>query len=334
MHLQERIQLLVELGRYMASDHQDWMDARHKASAENGWFLPEFVDLAIHNITENFLDEEKLKAWTRESLYNIPEENTVPKNVGLIMAGNIPLVGFHDFLAIFISGHRQIIKTSSKDNTLIRHLVNYLISHNQELKEFISFGDMLKACDAYIATGSNNSARYFDYYFAKYPHIIRRNRTSVAIIDGRETRTDLEKLSDDVFLYFGLGCRNVTKLFVPEGYDFVPLLDAFRKYDWLAQNNKYKNNFDYQLTLLILNKRFYMSNESVLLTESPSPFSPISLLHFEHYKDKADVLASVKGNEDIQCVVSSEDPGFGVSQKPRLMDYADGVDSLQFLLGL
>jgi len=332
MHLQERIQLLVDLGQYMTSDDPDWTAARQKAFAENGWFTPAFIDLAVKNIVTAFLDKKKLNSWAKQ--YALPEENASPKNIGLIMAGNIPLVGFHDFLSVFITGHRQTIKTSSKDHTLIHQLAGHLYATNENTRNYISFDDMLKGRDAYIATGSNHSARYFDYYFAKYPHIIRRNRTSVAILNGRETRDRLDKLADDVFFYFGLGCRNVTKLYVPEGYDFIPLLEAFRKYDDFARHNKYKNNYDYQLTILILNKRYYMSNDCILLEENQSPFSPISVLHYEYYKEAAVVSESAAGNEDIQCILGTGFLPFGESQAPGLTDYADGVDTLQFLRDL
>ncbi|MEI9909839.1 MAG: hypothetical protein WDO71_09315 [Bacteroidota bacterium] len=203
------------------------------------------------------------------------------KTSGIVMAGNIPLVGFHDLLCVFIAGHKAIIKPSSKDDTLIRHLAAKLIEWEIEVSELIQFAEMLKNCEAYIATGSNNSAGYFEYYFKKYPHIIRRNRTSVAILTGHETHDELAKLADDVYCYFGLGCRNVTKIHVPKEYDFIPLLTAFKKYDYLAEHHKYKNNYDYNLAIHLLNKKMYMSNPSLLLIEEASPFSPISQLNYE-----------------------------------------------------
>ena len=212
MNLRQRIDLLIELGKYMVSENEDWQAAKQRASQENTWFLPEFIGLAVNNIANNFLQEEKLESWV--SLYTLPQENNAPKNIGIVMAGNIPLVGFHDFLCAFISGHHQTIKPSSKDTVLIKHLVQRLSVLDAGIEKHISFEEMLKGCDAYIATGSNNSARYFDYYFSKYPHIIRRNRTSVAILNGHESTQELEKLADDVYLYFGLGCRNVTKIYV------------------------------------------------------------------------------------------------------------------------
>jgi hypothetical protein len=250
------------------------------------------------------------------------------------MAGNIPLVGFHDFLCVFIAGHKALIKPSSKDETLIRHITETLMDWNEEIKDLVQFETMLKNCDAYIATGSNNSAGYFEYYFKKYPHIIRRNRTSVAILTGEETKEELEMLADDVFLYFGLGCRNVTKIYVPEKYDFIPLLDALKKYDRFADHHKYKNNYDYYLAIHLLNKKFYMSTASILLIEDPSVFSPISQLNYEYYTDVDELTASLKDNSSIQCIVGKNFVPFGQSQRPTISDYADGVDTLQFLARL
>jgi hypothetical protein len=224
MILQYRIDLLIELGKYMLSDSEEWIAIKETASRQNAWFAPEFIELSTNNIAKEFLQKEKLLAWAES--YAIPEENIKPYNVGVVMAGNIPLVGFHDFLCVFISGHSIIIKTSSKDDVLIKHLVQKLYEWETAVKHLVSFAENLKGCDAYIATGSNNSSRYFDYYFGRYPNIIRRNRTSVAILDGTETAEELLLLADDIQLYFGLGCRNVTKLYVPQAYDFVPLLDA------------------------------------------------------------------------------------------------------------
>ncbi len=219
------------------------------------------------------------------------------------MAGNIPLVGFHDFLCVFISGHKAIIKASSKDEVLIKHLVQKLKEWNSEIIELAVFQEMLKDCDAYIATGSNNSARYFEYYFSKYAHIIRRNRTSVAVLDGSESTGELERLADDVHLFFGMGCRNVTKIFIPKEYDFVPLLSAFKKYDYFKDHHKFKNNYDYYLALHMLNGKFYMTNESIILVENSSIFSPISQLNYEFYAHKnalEDTLTSLK---NLQCSV-------------------------------
>ena len=332
MNLQQRIVLLNRLGEYILQDGDNWQATKQKASYQNSWFTPEFIKLATRNITQGFLQTNALTAWAQQ--YNIPADNTAPKNVGIIMAGNIPLVGFHDFLCVFMSGHRQTIKLSSKDDVLLKHLVEQLYSWDENTRQLIAFADMLKGCDAYIATGSNNSARYFDYYFSKYPHIIRRNRTSVAILTGEESAEELDKLADDVYLYFGLGCRNVTKLYVPEQYDFVPLLTAFNKYNHLTDLHKYKHNYDYILAVLLLNRQYYMSNPSILLTEGAALFSPISQLNYEFYKTGEKPVDALTNNEDVQCIVGKQHIPFGKAQQPSLTDYADGVDVMKFLLTL
>jgi Acyl-CoA reductase (LuxC) len=332
MNLKQRISILTRLGNYMLSGDPQWQLAKEKASRENGWFIPEFVELAARNIAENFLKQDILEKWTYD--YSLPVINNQPKIVGIVMAGNIPLVGFHDLLCVFITGHKALIKPSSKDETLIRHIAGIMAQWDEEINELIQFEVMLKNCDAYIATGSNNSAGYFEYYFKKYPHIIRRNRTSVAIITGEETNDDLEKLADDVYLYFGLGCRNVTKIFVPEDYDFIPLLTAFKKYDFLGDHHKYKNNYDYHLAIHLLNKKMYMSNASLLLIEDSSPFSPISQLNYEFYTEPDKLISSLKNNSAIQCIAGKKWVPFGQTQSPAIKDYADGVDTLQFLADL
>ena len=332
MNLQQRLVLLKRLGEYILSDHPMWKHAREKACYENSWFIPEFIQFQVNHIATEFLNPEKLHGWI--SPYNIPEVNPSPRDVGIVMAGNIPLAGFHDFLSTFISGHRQSIKSSSKDTALITHLANRLSEWDAEASEYIQFADLLKGRDAYIATGSNNSGRYFDYYFSKYPHIIRRNRTSVAILDGNETTAELEKLSDDVSLYFGLGCRSITKIFVPLEYDFLPLLESFKRYDYLSEHHKYKNNYDYQLAIMLINKIRYMTNGSILLRESTAPFSAVSQLHYEFYELRTEVEKRLRGNKDIQCVCGHGEIPFGDAQRPSLADYADKADTLQFLLGL
>jgi len=330
MNLQNRIELLVKLKDYLLENSEEWKEVKAQAYQKNGWFVPEFIDLAVHNIIEHFLQKEKLINWAK---HYVIDDNIIAKNVGVVMAGNIPLVGFHDFLCVFITGHHQTIKLSGKDEVLLKHLVQKMYSWEVTIQNTISFATMLRGCDAYIATGSNNSAVYFDYYFGKYPSIIRRNRTSVAMLTGNENAEQLEKLADDIHLFFGLGCRNVTKIFVPEGYDFVPLLQSFHAYKYFADHHKYKNNYDYNLSIQIMNNRFYMSNEATLLVESDQSFSPISQLNYSFYKDRAAILANIKNNNDIQCL-PGVDIAFGQAQQPNLMDYADGIDTMQFLLSL
>jgi hypothetical protein len=332
MNLEHRVELLQRLREFIVSDNEHWQLVKEKAHYENPWFIPEFIEYQLQHISQEYLQANKLQEWI--ATYNIPSENASPKNVGLVMAGNIPLAGFHDFLSVFITGHRATIKPSSKDLQLITGIVQQLKTWAPELEKTISIADRLKGCDAYIATGSNNSSRYFDYYFAKYPHIIRRNRTSVAILTGNETLKDLQALADDVYIYFGLGCRNVTKLYLPEHFDFLPLLESFKKYNALFDVHKYKNNYDYQLAIMIINKLYYMTNGSLLLVENKSLFSPVSQLNYEYYRKLEDVESALAGNTDVQCIVGRGHLPFGTAQKPALADYADKADTLQFLLTL
>lgn len=330
MKLQNRIELLLKLREYLKENSEEWQHIKHTATTHNGWFTIEFIDLAVQNIIEQFLSEDKLTKWV--SHYYV-DDAIVPKNVGIVMAGNIPMVGFHDFLCVFVSGHIQTIKLSGKDDVLLKHLIKKMYSWDITLQNYISFASILKGCDAYIATGSNNSARYFDYYFAKYPSIIRKNRTSVAILKGDENTATLEKLSDDIHAFFGLGCRNVTKLFVPQEYDFVPLLASFHRYKYFADHHKYKNNFDYNLSIQIMNNRFYMTNNATLLVENDALFSPISQLNYSFYNEIDVVLSSLRENVELQCIAGIDIP-FGKVQSPELSDYADGIDTMQFLLTL
>jgi hypothetical protein len=333
MNLQERIEILKWLGEYMNSDTPAWTAAKERAGHLNGWFIPEFIDLSVDNIIRHMLQKPLLESFCAQ--YAVPPAPAALKTVGIVMAGNIPLVGFHDFLCVFLSGHRQVIKLPEKDNLLLKHLVEAMTARQPAVAERVSFAEMLKNLDAYIATGSNNSSRYFEQYFAKYPHIIRRNRTSVAVLTGTESPEALSLLAGDVHLYFGLGCRNVTKLLVPKGYDFVPMLDAFNRYNWMENHNKYKNNYDYNLALYILNKQLYMTNSSILLIESPQPFTPVSQLNYEFYDDKAALQKILEeGNTDIQCVVGEGFTPFGQAQQPALTQYADGADTMAFLQGL
>lgn len=331
MNLLERIDLVVELGKYLQSNKIEWQSVKKKAFEKNPWFTEEFIQLACRNITKEYLQKDKLLKWV--NYYHL-DDNIQPKNVGVVMAGNIPMAGFHDFLCIFISGHKQTIKLSSKDDVLLKHLVQKLYDWQPSPALPIGFGEMLRGCDAYIATGSNNSARYFDYYFGKYPSIVRRNRTSVAVLSGHEDSGTLTSLADDVHQYFGLGCRNVTKIFVPNEYDFVPLLTAFKKYAHFADHPKYKNNYDYYLALQIMNNLFYMTNDSIILVENDNPFSPISQLHYNYYTNPKILQEQLKEGKNIQCLVGLNGIEFGNSQLPSLFNYADGVDTMQFLLSL
>ncbi len=331
MNLEERITLLVRLKKYLEENTEEFKAIKQKAFEKNKWFVEEFIDLSVANICKFYLNRDLLKKWVNH--YHI-DDNIQPQKIGIVMAGNIPLVGFHDFLSVFVSGHHQFIKLSDKDEVLLTHLIAKMTEWQREVSEMVSISSLLKDCDAYIATGSNNSSRYFQYYFGKYPSLIRKNKTSVAVLSGNETLGQLSSLADDVYSFFGLGCRNVTKIYVPKGYDFVMLLNAFKKYNYLSVITKYKNNYDYNLALLIMNNKVYMSNESIILVENDAVFSPVSELHYSFYENKNELLQKLIDDTDVQCIASEQNISFGKTQHPGLFDYADGADTMQFLLGL
>lgn len=328
MNLQRRIEILEAVGNYIQNGDSLLEEAKMTASARNSWFTPEYIHISLENIANSMLKRSLLEDFV--SKYPFHNADNTPKTIGLVMAGNIPLVGFHDLLCVFLSGHKQRIKLSTKDDILIKHLVQWAENAFPALQGWIHFDEMLKGCDAYIATGSDNTARYFEQYFQKYPHIIRKNRTSVAILTGRETERELFLLADDIQLYFGLGCRNVTQVYVPEGYDFVPLLNALRKYEAYKDHAKYRHNFDYQLTIAIMNNQFYMTNESIVLIESESPFSPIGQLNYRFYKE-GDFSSISLDMDKTQCIIGHNHTPFGMAQRPNLSDFADGIDTMSFL---
>jgi Acyl-CoA reductase (LuxC) len=327
--LQARIQLLDRLGKYMLSDDAAWLEAQQRAMQSNAWFTQEHIHSAIINIAQQFLQADKLNQWVA----NYPTVQH-PLKVGIVMAGNIPLVGFHDFLCGFVSGHILYIKLSSKDEVLMKHLIHLLITWEPEVADVVIIAERLNGCDAYIATGSNNTARYFEQYFGAYPHIIRRNRTSVAILDGTETDEQINQLADDVFMFFGLGCRNVTQVHIPQGYELSRLLSQFESHKEIIHHNKYKNNYDYYLAIYMLNKVPFYTNDSILMVENNSPFSAVSVLHYAYYDDIHALETQLSTNTDIQCIVGNGHTPFGRAQVPSLANYADGVDTMQFLTSL
>ena len=327
--LTERIDLLERLGNYMAGEDEEWILTKDHAVQWNAWFSPASIDMAVNGIVQQFLQKELLTEWALS--YPQPAE---AKKVGIVMAGNIPLVGFHDFLCGFITGHDLYIKLSSKDEVLLKHLGEKLVSWQPALADTIHFAENLKGCDAYIATGSNNTARYFEQYFGKYPNIIRKNRTSVAVLDGNETPEQLYALGKDIFSYYGLGCRNVTKVYLPEGYEIPKLLDALHPYQDIINHNKYKNNYDYFLAIYLLNRVPYLTNDFLLLVENKVPFSAVSVLHYEFYSSKDVVIQDLQSDDNIQCIVNSAYVNYGASQAPALSDYADGADTMMFLSSL
>ena len=338
----ERLDLLAELGEYLLTEPDAELTAViEKSYLDNRWFTEANVRTALQAIARAFLNRNKLYEWAAR--YDMPDHPHPEKTVALIMAGNIPLVGFHDWLCVFVAGQRAKVKLSDKDKHLLPFLVKKLgewAFESWEYTEFVGESDKLTDFDMVIATGSNNTARYFEQYFGKYPHIIRRNRNAVAVLTGYETAEDLHALGRDIFTYFGLGCRNVSKLYVPHGYHFDTLLEALHEYRDIVHHDKYKNNFDYNFTLIILNSQTYKSNGCLLLKEDPSLQSRIASVHYEYYDDLNDIdyLLAVRKDE-IQCVVSKVQLRdfaalpFGKSQEPGLEDYADGVDVMEFLKG-
>ncbi|WP_245579209.1 acyl-CoA reductase [Algoriphagus mannitolivorans] len=335
--LEERISALVALGMRISSlGSEEKESLARRSHHQNNWFTQDSIFLALDGIAF-LLEENNLRKWV--SAYTLPELKE-PKNVGIIMAGNIPGVGFHDLVSVLISGHKASIKLSSADSFFSTWLIQELTDFEPRLKPFISLEEMLKGKDAYIATGSDNSARYFNYYFGKYPNIIRSNRTSVGILTGSESDQDLEDLGFDIFSYFGLGCRNVSKLFVKNEEILHRLLGILEKYKYVADNHKYLNNYEYNKSIYLVNRVDHLDNGFLLLRESKELVSPIGVLYYEYYEDAPQLIQELESQKNkIQVMVGkrSECPAFipfGTAQKPAPWDYADKVDTLKFLSSL
>ncbi|MEL4454907.1 acyl-CoA reductase [Lutimonas vermicola] len=352
MTVEKRIEAFTKLGEFLSQFQPDGIAQNDKAvlnelffepfnmqvnraSEFNGWFTKNNVLFAFSKWS-NILNDKNLRKWT--SSYNLSEIK--PKKIGVIMAGNIPLVGFHDFMTVLISGHEIIVKQSSSDAHFLPLIAKYLEYVAPEFKGRISFTDeRIRDFDAVIATGSNNTARYFDYYFGKYPHIIRRNRNSVAVLTGNESKEDLEKLGEDIFRYFGLGCRSVSKLFVPRGYDFDNLFEAIYSYREVLNYDKYVNNYDYNKAVYLMSQYQLLENGFLMLKEDNSYASPIATLFYEYYDDKKTLGQKLQADkESIQCLVGKSGElkmvDFGETQNPQLWDYADDVDTMKFLQDL
>ena len=332
MNLENRIASLCLLGKSMDPELPEVQEVAERAFFNNRWFTREHIYLMLESIRHQFLQEEKLHQWLAG--YTIKDEQPA-KNIGLIMAGNIPLVGFHDLLCVLLSGHKALIKLSSKDNILLPWLLEKLFLADEKWRSRVAVAELLNGMDAAIATGSNNSARYFHYYFDKYPHIIRKNRGSVAVLKGNESTADLLQLGIDIFTYFGLGCRNVSKLLVPEGYSFNHFFESIAPFHKVIEHNKYKNNFDYNLTLLMMNKEPHYNNDFLMLKEDSRMVSPVAILHYEYYQSETDLTDKLeKQKDEIQVIAGENFIPFGKTQTPELWDYADKVDTMEFLVNL
>jgi len=347
MTFSDRIRSFEMLGEMLLRYHEHSADAdmepllkaAERASRKNSWFTDEQVRYALNSLGQA-LRTESLKNWLAPYGDRILQ-SAVVKNVGVVMAGNIPAVGFHDFLCVLISGHRLIVKLSASDHILIPAMADILTGYLPEWHKYVAFTDgKLEKFDAVIATGSTNTSRYFEYYFGKYPHIIRRNRNSIAILSGNENIPELEGLAGDIMLFFGMGCRSVSKIYVPFGYDFSRLVRALERYGHYADHNKYRNNYDYRRSIFQAGNVPFLDAGVLLLREEREISSPIAVLHYEYYQDPEPLINSVREKERlIQCVISatalpfrSADPG--EAQRPALWDYADQVDTMEFLLSI
>jgi len=346
MELNERLEVLdllgKELRRVVEENDASYLAVSSQAYLKNNWFTKDAVDQSMLAWAD-VLIPEMIAEWI--SRYQISKSFT-EKKVGVINAGNIPLVGMHDMISVFLSGHIYIGKNSSDDQLLLPYIFSLMQKMNPLLSTRISFTGKLSGFDAVIATGSNQSARYFSSYFGKYPNIIRKNRNGVGVLSGQESRTELETLGKDIFQYYGLGCRNISKLYVPEGYDFIKFFESVYSFNEVMQHNKYMNNFDYNNTMFLMKQLPFLQNGFLIVREDTRTPSPISVLHYEKYRDRNQLELHLDNEENaIQCVVTNDKlelnsplknrvVKFGESQKPALWDYADGVDTVEFLTKL
>ncbi len=338
MHSSKRIEVLQQLKHFLQTDTEALSSVYQKTYQTNRWFTPENQRQSIEAITTIFLDATALSEWIGP--YTDAIDNSQPKTIGLIPAGNIPLVGFHDWLAIFMTGNKAVVKSSEKDPYWLPFIVEFIERTDTSLKGQTVFVERLSSFDKVIATGSNNTSRYFEAYLSKVPNIIRKNRQSVAVLSGTETDEQLLALGNDILDYFGLGCRNVSKIYLPQGFDKLRLFRVLEAFDDYILHDKYKNNFDYNYALYLLNQVPFFHNNSLVFLENNSFTSRIAAVHFEYYEHIELVEEELLAYQDtLQCIVSEDDRlhtktvPFGFAQKPTLWDYPDNVNTLEFLLG-
>ena len=350
--LEQKKNIFIELGKFLSQFSstknlkndtvinnelffEDFLNLIELSQSHNGWYTKENVIFAVESWAEA-LTEDNLNQWI--SSYDFSTVNA--KTVGLILAGNIPLVGFHDFICVLLSGHKALVKTSSNDQHLLPFLAKYIISIEPELNNYITFVEgKLENFDAVIATGSNNTSRYFDYYFKDKPSIIRKARNSIAILDGNESKEQMIALGKDIFSYFGLGCRNVSKIFIPNGYNFDLFFNGMFPYQDIIKYEKYANNYDYNKAVFLMSNFELLDNEFLTIKEDTSYSSPIASVFYEYYDDLDEVKKRLESEKDqIQCIVSNNliknSIAFGTTQKPQLWDYADNIDTIDFLISL
>jgi hypothetical protein len=335
INIKELIYTFAELGKQLSAPDEELSAIINDESRYNAWFTPASVEKAVKAIG-GMLNEADLSAWLNN--YDLAKA-IKPKKIGLILAGNIPLVGFHDVLCVLASGNHALIKASVQDARLIKHVLEKLVVIDDRFSGQFSFVERLEGFDAVIATGSNNSSRYFDYYFGKVPNIIRKNRNSLAVITGNETEQQLYNLGHDIFDYYGLGCRNVSKILIPKDYDLATFFEAIEPYQPIINHHKYNNNYDYNKSIYLVNSDKHFDNGFLLLKEDERFVSPLAVLYYSYYNDLAAAEQLIENeSEKIQCVVSvvplkvkSQVVDFGMSQQPQLWDYADGIDTMDFL---
>jgi hypothetical protein len=352
MDIERRIEGFSKLGTFIRAflENKESDPAKHKeqldifkqklklSEQKNAWFIPDFLLKALEGIA-HLLDRESLKTWAENYPSGFGDGSL---KVAVVMAGNVPAVGFHDFLSVLMAGHSLQAKLSADDDVLIPALADVLINFEPGFRGRIGFTkEKIHDFNAVIATGSNNTSRYFNYYFGKYPHIIRKNRNAIAVLKGVEKPESYKRMADDIFMYFGLGCRNVSKIFIPEDFDISSIINHFEQYSWIADHSKYRNNYDYNKSLFLVNGDHHYDNGFLLLRESPDLASPVSVLNYERYTDKVKLSQELELIKDeVQCIVSEDQDLFpgsvppGQAQYPAVWDYADGVDTMSFLLGL
>lgn len=332
MILNKQVEMLLQMGETLKPCNE-LAEVLAKTEAHNPWFTKFHTELMLSAFRQQFFNAEKISNWL--SAYPSHAEKNI--SVGLVLAGNVPFVGMHDFISVLASGNKAKVKLSSKDRFFFPYIAEKLFAMDPEWKTKIEFVDKLENFNAVIATGSNNSARYFEYYFGKYPHIIRKNRTSIAILTGDESDEELHELGKDVFYFYGLGCRNVGKIFLPELFEPEKLFRIWDDFNYVMENNKYKNNYDYNRALLLLNQTPHLANDFFMMVESRELFSPLANVYYEFYDSREELDAKINAvADDLQCVVASAEGNtpFGKTQFPELYDYADHVDTMQFLSAL
>lgn len=344
MEQKQRISAFVQLGEKLSqflqkptifdvedNDFKPLANACLRSSQKNGWFTEDEIRRAIQGIVF-LLESEKLESWTKSYDFS----STAAKTIATIFAGNIPAVGFHDWLSVLISGNKVLAKLSSQDEYLIPAFSDILIEIEPRFSDFIEFAKTkMENIDAFIGTGSNNSARYFKYYFGKYPHIIRKNRSSVAIVKNDISKEDLSEMGKDLFYYYGLGCRNVTKIYFEKGFQLNRFFEAIIDFGYVIDNNKYGNNYIYNKTLFLMNSEKILDNNFVILRPGPELNSQVGVINYEFFENEDNLRSELKSQEtQIQAIISTKDIGFGKAQTPYLTDYADGINTLNFLANL